>query len=95
MSSDANESLTLRVAKAIPSDVATEEPESFDNDLNLNPETSSRLKEKKTAAIVWRCRPEDAGVIRIDGIIRKTLELASEIEPRFAKSMSSPAPNWS
>ena len=31
------------------------------------------MKERKTAAIVWRCRPEDAnlGVIRIDGIIRK------------------------
>ena len=29
--------------------------------------------ERKTAAIVWRCRPEDAnlGVIRVDGIIRK------------------------
>ena len=47
MSSDANESLTLRVAKAIPSDVGHGRARvPFDNDLNLNPETSSRLKEK-------------------------------------------------
>ena len=75
MSSDSSESLTLRVAKAIPSDVGHGRARvPFDNDLNLKPGDIVEIEgERKTAAIVWRCRPEDAnlGVIRIDGIIRK------------------------
>ena len=46
----------------------------FDNDLNLKPGDIVEITgEQKTAAIVWRCRPEDAnlGIIRVDGIIRK------------------------
>tara|TARA_B100000676_G_scaffold307449_1_gene365944 strand:+ start:5637 stop:7763 length:2127 start_codon:yes stop_codon:yes gene_type:complete len=42
--------------------------------LNLKPGDIVEISgEQRTAAIVWRCRPEDAnlGVIRIDGIIRK------------------------
>ncbi|MBB38398.1 MAG: ATPase [Actinobacteria bacterium] len=70
-----NESLTLRVAKAIPSDVGHGRARvPFDNELNLKPGDIVEIAgEQKTAAIVWRCRPEDAnlGVIRIDGIIRK------------------------
>ena len=63
------------MAKAIPSDVGhgrTRVP--FDNDLGLKPGDVIEIAgERNTAAIVWRCRPEDAnlGVIRIDGIIRK------------------------
>jgi|TARA_B100001964_G_scaffold5863_1_gene6407 transitional endoplasmic reticulum ATPase len=72
---DSSESLTLRVAKAIPSDVGHGRARvPFDNDLNLKPGDIIEIEgERKTAAIVWRCRPEDAnlGVIRIDGIIRK------------------------
>ncbi|MEE2629415.1 MAG: CDC48 family AAA ATPase [Candidatus Thermoplasmatota archaeon] len=72
---DSSESLTLRVAKAIPSDVGHGRARvPFDNDLNLKPGDIVEIEgERKTAAIVWRCRPEDAnlGVIRIDGIIRK------------------------
>jgi len=75
VSDEVNESLTLRVAKAIPSDVGHGRARvPFDNELNLKPGDIVEIAgEQKTAAIVWRCRPEDAnlGVIRIDGIIRK------------------------
>ena len=67
--------MTLRVAKAIPSDVGHGRARvPFDNELNLKPGDIVEIAgESSTAAIVWRCRPEDAnlGVIRIDGIIRK------------------------
>ncbi|MEE3269549.1 MAG: CDC48 family AAA ATPase [Candidatus Thermoplasmatota archaeon] len=75
MSDEANETLALRVAKAIPSDVGHGRARvPFDNELNLKPGDIVEIAgEQRTAAIVWRCRPEDAnlGVIRIDGIIRK------------------------
>ena len=75
MTDDSSDSLTLRVAKAIPSDVGHGRARvPFDNDLNLKPGDIIEISgERKTAAIVWRCRPEDAnlGVIRVDGIIRK------------------------
>ena len=75
MADDSTDSLTLRVAKAIPSDVGHGRARvPFDNDLNLKPGDIIQIGgERKTAAIVWRCRPEDAnlGVIRVDGIIRK------------------------
>lgn len=75
MSEDSSEFLTLRVAKAIPSDVGHGRARvPFDNELNLKPGDIVEIAgEQSTAAIVWRCRPEDAnlGVIRIDGIIRK------------------------
>ncbi len=75
MADDSTDSLTLRVAKAIPSDVGHGRARvPFDNDLNLKPGDIIQIEgERKTAAIVWRCRPEDAnlGVIRVDGIIRK------------------------
>ncbi|MEE2650743.1 MAG: CDC48 family AAA ATPase [Candidatus Thermoplasmatota archaeon] len=75
MANDSSETLTLRVAKAIPSDVGHGRARvPFDNDLNLKPGDIVEIEgERRTAAIVWRCRPEDAnlGVIRIDGIIRK------------------------
>ncbi len=75
MTDNNSDSLTLRVAKAIPSDVGHGRARvPFDNDLNLKPGDIIEVSgERKTAAIVWRCRPEDAnlGVIRVDGIIRK------------------------
>jgi len=75
LADDSSESLALRVAKAIPSDVGHGRARvPFDNDLNLKPGDIVQIEgDRKTAAIVWRCRPEDAnlGVIRIDGIIRK------------------------
>mgnify|MGYP003986230779 FL=1 len=75
MSDEGVEDLQLRVAKAIPSDVGHGRARvPFDNDLNLKPGDIIEITgEQKTAAIVWRCRPEDAnlGVIRVDGIIRK------------------------
>ena len=75
MSNEGVEDLQLRVAKAIPSDVGHGRARvPFDNDLNLKPGDIVEITgEQKTAAIVWRCRPEDAnlGVIRVDGIIRK------------------------
>ena len=78
--SDGEGELTLRVAKAIPSDVGHGRARvPFDNDLNLKPGDVIEINgEKSTAAIVWRCRPEDAnlGVIRIDGIIRKNASVS-------------------
>ena len=75
MSNDEVNDLQLRVAKAIPSDVGHGRARvPFDNDLNLKPGDIVEITgEQKTAAIVWRCRPEDAnlGIIRVDGIIRK------------------------
>ncbi|MEE3082934.1 MAG: CDC48 family AAA ATPase [Candidatus Thermoplasmatota archaeon] len=75
MTEDEDKTLSLRVAKAIPSDVGHGRARvPFDNDLNLKPGDVIEINgERSTAAIVWRCRPEDAnlGVIRIDGIIRK------------------------
>ena len=75
MSDNSDEDLQLRVAKAIPSDVGHGRARvPFDNELNLKPGDIIEIAgEQKTAAIVWRCRPEDAnlGVIRVDGIIRK------------------------
>ncbi len=75
MSDDEGKTLNLKVAKAIPSDVGHGRARvPFDNDLNLKPGDVIEIKgEDVTAAIVWRCRPEDAnlGVIRVDGIIRK------------------------
>ncbi len=75
MAADDKKTLNLKVAKAIPSDVGHGRARvPFDNDLNLKPGDIIEIKgEDTTAAIVWRCRPEDAnlGVIRVDGIIRK------------------------
>ena len=75
MADDEEKTLSLRVAKAIPSDVGHGRARvPFDNDLGLKPGDVIEISgERNTAAIVWRCRPEDAnlGVIRIDGIIRK------------------------
>lgn len=75
MSGDDKNKLNLKVAKAIPSDVGHGRARvPFDNDLNLKPGDIIEIKgDDTTAAIVWRCRPEDAnlGVIRVDGIIRK------------------------
>ena len=75
MADDEEKTLPLRVAKAIPSDVGHGRARvPFDNDLGLKPGDVIEISgERNTAAIVWRCRPEDAnlGVIRIDGIIRK------------------------
>ena len=75
MADDDKKTLELKVAKAIPSDVGHGRARvPFDNDLNLKPGDVIEIKgEDITAAIVWRCRPEDAnlGVIRVDGIIRK------------------------
>ena len=75
MSNEEVDNLQLRVAKAIPSDVGHGRARvPFDNDLNLKPGDIVEITgEQKTAAIVWRCRPEDAnlGIIRVDGIIRK------------------------
>ena len=74
MSNEEVDDLQLRVAKAIPSDVGHGRARvPFDNDLNLKPGDIVEITgEQKTAAIVWRCRPEDAnlGIIRVDGIIR-------------------------
>ncbi len=80
MSDDSDKELKLRVAKAIPSDVGHGRARvPFDNELNLKPGDIVEIEgERSTAAIVWRCRPEDAnlGVIRIDGIIRKNASVS-------------------
>jgi transitional endoplasmic reticulum ATPase len=75
MSDEGVDQIQLKVQKAIPSDVGHGRARvPFDNDLNLKPGDIIEITgEQKTAAIVWRCRPEDASLdlIRVDGIIRK------------------------
>jgi|TARA_B100001741_G_scaffold275407_1_gene245679 transitional endoplasmic reticulum ATPase len=76
MADDKSESISLRVAKAIPSDVGHGRARiSGDNDLDLKPGDIIEIKGEKrtTAAIYWRSRPEDSkmDIIRVDGIIRK------------------------
>ena len=75
MAGDEN-TMSLRVAKAIPSDVGHGRARiSGENDLGLKPGDIVEIKGEKrsTAAIYWRSRPEDTKmeIIRVDGIIRK------------------------
>ena len=68
--------MSLRVSKAIPSDVGHGRARiSGENDLGLKPGDIVEIKGEKrsTAAIYWRSRPEDAKmeIVRVDGIIRK------------------------
>ena len=75
MAGDEN-TMSLRVAKAIPSDVGHGRARiSGENDLDLKPGDIVEIKGEKrsTAAIYWRSRPEDTKmeIIRVDGIIRK------------------------
>ena len=96
MTNENSDSLTLRVAKAIPSDVGHGRARvPFDNDLNLKPGDIIEVSgERKTAAIVWRCRPEDAnlGVIRVDGIIRKNagVSLGDRVDIKKVETQPSP-----
>ena len=76
MSNKDSEATSLRVAKAIPSDVGHGRARiSGENDLDLKPGDIIEIKgeTKTTAAIYWRSRPEDTkmDIIRVDGIIRK------------------------
>ena len=76
MSGDDSDSISLKVSKAIPSDVGHGRARiSGDNDLDLKPGDIIEIKgeNRSTAAIYWRSRPEDAkmDIIRVDGIIRK------------------------
>ena len=70
--------VNLRVSKALPTDVGGRGRAriSGGTDLDLKPGDVVEIigdEGKSTAAIYWRCRPEDADLdlIRIDGIIRK------------------------
>lgn len=83
------ENLSLRVAKAIPSDVGHGRARiSGDNDLGLKPGDIVEIKGSKkiTAAIYWRSRPVDNSMdlIRVDGIIRKNagVSLGDRVEVR-------------
>lgn len=74
--SDKEESISLRVSKAIPSDVGHGRARiSADMGLDLKPGDIVEISgdNRSTAAIYWRSRPEDAkmDIIRVDGIIRK------------------------
>ena len=76
MSDKEEEKISLKVSKAIPSDVGHGRARiSGENDLDLKPGDIVEIKgdDRSTAAIYWRSRPEDAkmDIIRIDGIIRK------------------------
>lgn len=76
MSDKDSESISLRVSKAIPSDVGHGRARiSGENGLDLKPGDIIEIKgdDRSTAAIYWRSRPEDAkmDIIRVDGIIRK------------------------
>ena len=76
MSGNDEDSISLKVSKAIPSDVGHGRARiSGENDLDLNPGDIIEIKgeNRSTAAIYWRSRPEDSkmDIIRVDGIIRK------------------------
>ena len=76
MSDEDSESISLKVSKAIPSDVGHGRARiSGENGLDLKPGDIIEIKgeNRSTAAIYWRSRPEDAkmDIIRVDGIIRK------------------------
>ena len=76
MSDEDSESISLKVSKAIPSDVGHGRARiSGENSLDLKPGDIIEIKgaNRSTAAIYWRSRPEDAkmDIIRVDGIIRK------------------------
>jgi len=76
MSEKDSESISLKISKAIPSDVGHGRARiSGDNELDLKPGDIIEIKgeSRSTAAIYWRSRPEDAkmDIIRVDGIIRK------------------------
>lgn len=76
MSDKDSESISLKVSKAIPSDVGHGRARiSGENGLDLKPGDIIEIKgdDRSTAAIYWRSRPEDAkmDIIRVDGIIRK------------------------
>ncbi|MCH1541286.1 MAG: CDC48 family AAA ATPase [Candidatus Poseidonia sp.] len=73
---DKENSISLRVSKAIPSDVGHGRARiSADIGLDLKPGDIVEIsgEDRSTAAIYWRSRPEDAkmDIIRVDGIIRK------------------------
>ncbi len=94
MAEESDKELKLRVAKAIPSDVGHGRARvPFDNDLSLKPGDIVEIEgERKTAAIVWRCRPEDAnlGVIRVDGIIRKNAGVSLGDRAEISKAKVEP-----
>ena len=76
MAGEDTDSISLKVSKAIPSDVAHGRPRIIKkNDLDLKHGDIIEIKgdNRSTAAIYWRSRPEDAkmDIIRVDGIIRK------------------------
>ena len=76
MAGDDSNSISLKVSKAIPSDVGHGRARiSGENELDLKPGDIIEIKgeNRSTAAIYWRSRPEDAkmDIIRVDGIIRK------------------------
>jgi len=76
MAEDKDESISLRVAKAIPSDVGHGRARiSGDEGMGFKPGDIVEIKGESslTAAIYWRSRPEDANmdIVRVDGIIRK------------------------
>ena len=76
MSGNDEDSISLKVSKAIPSDVGHGRARiSGENDLDLKPGDIIEIKgeNRSTAAIYWRSRPEDSkmDIIRVDGIIRK------------------------
>ncbi len=76
MSGNDEDSISLKVSKAIPSDVGHGRARiSGENDLDLKPGDIIEIKgeNRSTAAIYSRSRPEDSkmDIIRVDGIIRK------------------------
>ena len=83
MPSDEDGWVSLKVAKAIPSDVGHGRARiSNGEDLGLKPGDIVEIKGPKrtTAAIYWRARSEDkdsdVGIVRVDGIIRKNAEVS-------------------
>ena len=90
---DKDDSIELRVSKAIPSDVGFGRARiSSEMGLDLKPGDFVEIsgEERSTAAIYWRSRPEDAkmDIIRVDGIIRKNagVSLGDRVTVRKVKA---------
>ena len=90
---DKDDTIELRVSKAIPSDVGFVRARiSSEMGLDLKPGDFVEIsgEERSTAAIYWRSRPEDAkmDIIRVDGIIRKNagVSLGDRVTVRKVKA---------
>ncbi|MBR9679441.1 MAG: CDC48 family AAA ATPase [Candidatus Altiarchaeota archaeon] len=95
--SDKTKQIRLEVSEAEYADVGrsiARIDSSTMEQLNVNTGDIIEIRgEKKTAAVVWRCRLDDAGsgIIRMDGIIRRNASVSLGDFVEISKAVSAPA----